>query len=192
MKKTNSLSPTDWIMAGFRALVTGGVQAIKVEAIAKSLKVSKGSFYWHFKDVSTFKSEMLEHWKNIATHDIISTFSTNTYGLDSKEKLRSLIQIATSDLNEPYGGPLVEPAIRNWARYDKNVAMVLDVVDTARLGFVKALFEEIDPDPAQCHSFARILYAALIGLEQLPCLDSDAPQKELNKLLNLMFQKSDV
>jgi len=47
MAKKQTLTANDWIVAGFVALTSGGPPAVKVEAIAKTLKVSKGSFYWH-------------------------------------------------------------------------------------------------------------------------------------------------
>lgn len=68
MAKRNSLTTDDWIRAGFRALTSGGPQAIKVEAIARRLHVSKGSFYWHFKDLSALQGAMLAHWLHSATH----------------------------------------------------------------------------------------------------------------------------
>ena len=75
MKKKNSLEPEDWIKGGFRALASGGEQAIRIEAIAREMKVSKGSFYWHFKNLATLKKDMLEHWAKLATFDIIADLS---------------------------------------------------------------------------------------------------------------------
>ena len=196
MRKTNSLTPIDWIMAGFRALVAGGEQAIKVESIAKNLKVSKGSFYWHFKDVSSLKKEMLRHWEKIATHDIISNLSGDTLAthdneqLSPKEQLRLLVDIATSDVSEPYGGTLVEPSIRSWARYNKDVAEILAKVDNTRMDFVTGLFESAGIPPNQCSLFSRMFYGTLIGLEQLSCYGVSNPRQELNKLLDLIFHQN--
>ena len=39
-----------WIEAALQALATGGPDAIRVEALAASLGVSKGGFYWHFEN----------------------------------------------------------------------------------------------------------------------------------------------
>jgi AcrR family transcriptional regulator len=39
-----------WIGAGLDALATGGPEAMRVEALAQALGVTKGSFYWHFDD----------------------------------------------------------------------------------------------------------------------------------------------
>ncbi|MDH5692770.1 MAG: TetR/AcrR family transcriptional regulator [Gammaproteobacteria bacterium] len=195
MEKTSSLTPIDWIMAGFRALVAGGEQAIKVEPIAKSLNVSKGSFYWHFKDVSSLKKEMLTHWEKIATHDIISVLSGSAPShhneqLTPKEQLRQLVEIATSDASEPYGGALVEPSIRSWARYDKQVAEILASVDNTRLNFVTGLFEQTGLPKQQCAMYSRLLYGTLIGLEQLSCYGISNPRLELNRLLDLIFNQN--
>ncbi|MDH5231635.1 MAG: TetR/AcrR family transcriptional regulator [Gammaproteobacteria bacterium] len=193
MKKANTLTPEDWIKAGFRALVSGGEQAIKAEAIAKSLNVSKGSFYWHFKDVSSLKEEMLKHWETVATHDIIFNLSTNSSAplnndqLSSKEQLRQLIEIVSSDASEPYGGVLAEPSIRSWARYNKDVAETLANVDKTRLAFVARLFESAGIPANQCALLSRLFYGSLIGLEQLSS-NGAKPRVELHKLLDLIFQ----
>lgn len=42
-------SRESWVAAGLQALVEGGVEAVAVEPIAKTLGVTKASFYWHFE-----------------------------------------------------------------------------------------------------------------------------------------------
>lgn len=187
-KKTTKvpLTPDDWIKAGFRALSARGPQAIKVEAIAKTLKVSKGSFYWHFKDVAALKAAMLHHWLQVATHDIIADVSDD--GLGPKEQLRRLVDIATGGRSEPYGGALTEAAIRDWARYDENAAATLKTVDTARRHFLKMLFEKSGIPLAQCVSYANILYATLIGLEQLSPAGALERKNDLSALLTLLLR----
>ncbi len=169
--------------AGFRALSVGGPQAIKVEAIAKALQVSKGSFYWHFKDVSALKAGMLRHWLQVATHDIISDVA----GSGPKEQLSRLVDIATGKKNEPYGGAQAEAAIRDWARYDENAAATLKTVDATRRQFLRVLFEASGVPAAQCASYANILYAALIGLEQLSRMSALERKNDLSTLLALLL-----
>jgi AcrR family transcriptional regulator len=43
-------SREDWIRAAGRRLAQGGAAAVAVEALARDLGVTKGSFYWHFRD----------------------------------------------------------------------------------------------------------------------------------------------
>src|ERR1700730_5847645 len=48
--KSSPLQPDDWIRAAFARLATEGIDAVRVELLARDLGVSKGSFYWHFQD----------------------------------------------------------------------------------------------------------------------------------------------
>ncbi len=183
---TEKLTKEDWIKAGFRALVSGGPQAIKVEPIARGLKVSKGSFYWHFKDAPALRTSMLEHWMKIATKDVVKT--VEAHGFDAKEQLRILIQISTSRASDPYGGRRAEPAIRDWARYDDRAAIVLKSVDMARLQFVHKLFWALGADDAHCTQNATILYGALIGLVALASHGVRDADQNLKALLELLLR----
>ena len=52
------LGPEDWVMAGFRALAADGPQAVRAETLARGLGATKGSFYWHFKDLAALHQAM--------------------------------------------------------------------------------------------------------------------------------------
>jgi AcrR family transcriptional regulator len=51
-----------WIEAGFAKLSRSGVEGVRVEVPAKSLGVTKGSFYRRFKDRAALLSAMLADW----------------------------------------------------------------------------------------------------------------------------------
>lgn len=143
---TTRLSPEDWIAAGFRALARGGLSAIRAEALARELGVSKGSFYWHFKDVPTFRQVMLTHWEDQATERIITMAEEGAP--DAAGRLQLLADLATSDLDGPYGGFHTEAAIRAWARSDPVAGAVQEQVDRRRLDYIAACFAEAGlPDP---------------------------------------------
>jgi AcrR family transcriptional regulator len=165
MQTKTTLSADDWIKAAFRTLSAGGVQAIKAEAIARDLKVSKGSFYWHFKDVPDLKAQMLEHWSRAATGAIIADIEAA--GGSPRDRLRLLVEEATGDRSLPYGGMLAESAIREWGRHDAAAAGALKTVDTHRLAYVAELFGTGGFTADQGAAKARLLYGALIGLETL-------------------------
>ncbi|MBL4807953.1 MAG: TetR/AcrR family transcriptional regulator [Rhodobacteraceae bacterium] len=183
----NTLTATDWIKASFRALTKGGPQAIKAEAIARALKVSKGSFYWHFKNVPALKSAMLDHWVEIGTNNIIHIVRKNP--ADPAAQLRLLMQISTDERSADYGGNQADPAIRDWARYDANAAKALRLVDTKRLAFVTALFLAYGHAEPQAKTSADILYAALIGLEGLSFHGLGDPKIALPVLLETLLSQ---
>ena len=180
------LTPTDWIKAAFRALTSGGPQAIRAEAIARTLKVSKGSFYWHFADVPALKQAMLDHWIKRATQDIIDLVETEAS--DAKARLHLLVQVATTVPVGDYGGILAEAAIRDWARYDKNAAKTLKSVDLKRLDFVENQFRAHGIPSDQSKQRATALYAALIGLDQLSYHGLATPSTDLNALLDQLLK----
>ena len=46
---TDRLTKSDWISHGLATLAKDGANALKVGPMADGLKVSRGSFYWHFR-----------------------------------------------------------------------------------------------------------------------------------------------
>ncbi len=180
-----TLTQTDWIKAAFRALTAGGPQAIKAEAIARDLNVSKGSFYWHFKDVPGLKAAMVAHWQHGATEAIITALDQGK--TPPRDRLYRLMELATSQADADYGGPQVEPAIRDWARYDNGVRTALSAIDKQRIGYVRGLLCDVGQTPNFATQNARILYGALIGLTQLSHLPDQNPQQDLLKLLGKLL-----
>ncbi len=181
MKKKITLNAGDWIKGGFRALTKGGPEAIKVEAIAREMEVSKGSFYWHFKDVGALKKAMLEHWAQLATYGTIEEIESKVGS--GRERLFALVRLATGSQKEQYGGVDIEVAIRGWARFDENAAQMVKKIEMARLNFVGELFEQAGQSKEQSRQNARLLYGAMIGLEQLPGAAGIKVRKDLKALL---------
>lgn len=187
MAAKTPLTSDDWIKASFRALSSGGVQAIRAEAIARDLKVSKGSFYWHFKDVPDLKAQMLEHWAAQATDAIIADVEAN--GGSGRAQLERLVEAATDDRNLVYGGVQAEGAIREWARYDSTAAAVLKAVDQRRLAYVAELFAKCGFSAASGRSGANILYGALIGLEALASGELADLRTDMRALLPALLER---
>lgn len=169
MTEKSKLSALDWIKAAFRALTTKGPQGIKAEALARTLKVSKGSFYWHFKDVAALKAAMLNHWEQQATRQIIAQIDQET--TDPLDRLRDLIEIASSNIAEEYGGDGAEAALRNWAMFDAQAHECVSRVDAQRLNYVESLFSQITQTRDNARINSQILYATLIGASQLEPAD---------------------
>ena len=48
------LSREDWVAAALHIFAWKGIDAVRVEPLAQSLNVTKGSFYWHFKTLNIF------------------------------------------------------------------------------------------------------------------------------------------
>ncbi|MCB6176924.1 TetR/AcrR family transcriptional regulator [Rhodobacter sp. Har01] len=65
MRIIHQLGREDWIEAGLAVLCSQGHAALRVEATARRLGVSKGSFYWHFRDRSAWRDALLGYWEHL-------------------------------------------------------------------------------------------------------------------------------
>ncbi|MEM9427342.1 MAG: TetR/AcrR family transcriptional regulator [Pseudomonadota bacterium] len=157
---TNRLTKEDWIIAGFQALSELGPGALKAELLARRIKSTKGSFYWHFKDVPAFHAAMLEHWKEKAVSDIIDTLAEIP---DPAARFRRLASMASEAAPERYGGFAVEPAIRAWSMYEPRVAQGVAEVDRARIAYLAELLGACD----RPRGLALMVYGAYVGLDDL-------------------------
>ena len=155
----DALAPESWINAGLSKLAAGGVAAIRVEALARDLKVTKGSFYWHFKSRDEFLTRMLETWRKRATIAVIQRFDDNEGPPQSR--LRRLLEMPFASKGSQEGAQ-IELAVRVWGRTDPRTAAILQEVDEMRLAYLTNLFTLISPSgitPAQAHAKAVLAYS---------------------------------
>ncbi len=146
-----------WIDAALRALAAGGPDAVRVEALAASLGVTKGGFYWHFKDRAALLEEMLDSWEQAGTEAVIERVEAES--LPPREKLRLLFELAP-DHSAGFG---IELAIRDWSRRDRGVAARLQRIDERRMRFVKSLFGEFCATESDAEARSMLAYSLLIG-----------------------------
>jgi len=57
------LSQQDWFNAATEAILESGFDQLRVLPLAKRLKVTRGSFYWHFDDLGSFIHLFLDQWQ---------------------------------------------------------------------------------------------------------------------------------
>src|SRR6201995_6193353 len=56
------LSAHDWVQEGFRVLARDGVKALTLGQLCTRLGVTKGSFYWHFSDMTAYRNALIHTW----------------------------------------------------------------------------------------------------------------------------------
>ncbi|OKO78862.1 transcriptional regulator [Bradyrhizobium sp. NAS80.1] len=149
---TEQLSADDWIKEGLKALARNGFTALKADPLAKSMSVSRGSFYWHFADLAAFHSAVLKRWREIAAEQIIADVEA-----DSDDPLKAL-------LRRTFGARLdLERAVRNWAAFDAAAQGAVRAIDRRRLDYIEALLKKRGLEPAAAQARAQILYWTFLG-----------------------------
>lgn len=157
---STTLDAKAWVDAAFDALARGGIDAVRVERLAKDLGVTRGSFYWHFKDRAALYKAMLNEWRSTASVRIFRRLETEKKPV--KSRLSHLLAL-------PFASPKseraasIELAIRLWARADKSVAAAVAQVDRRRLAYFAQLFEEHGASKEDARGRAFLFYAYLMA-----------------------------
>lgn len=149
------LGRVNWIECGLRVLAENGVEAVRVEPVAKLLNVTKGSFYWHFKNREEWLDAVLQSWVSHQTNSII--VQVEKAGGDAIGKLHHLFELAAQADGQ------VENAIRAWANSDAKTAAILAEIDQRRLDYTRDLFLQAGFAPFEALVRARMAYYSLIG-----------------------------
>ena len=150
-----TLTPNDWAMAALRALARGGVAAVSVEALARELGATRGSFYWHFPHRDALLTAALELWERLATDGFIADAEREP---DPRERLQRLIRRAV--VVDPVPG--LEPAITAHADHPA-VAPVLRRVTARRIAYLSRCYGELGATRAMARRRAALAYAAYLG-----------------------------
>ena len=154
------LDPERWVDAAIDVLAKEGVAGLRVEVLAKRCGVTKGSFYWHFKDRQALLDAILERWREGRIRDIEKT----TSGLAGREheQLHYVIEVYGASRNRK--GMSIELAVRDWARHDARAAAIVESVDLYRLECTRRLFVTAGMSDAEAKSRSLLLYACVFGL----------------------------
>lgn len=145
-----------WIEAGLQALAAGGPDAVRVEPLAKALGVSRGGFYWHFKDRGALLEEMLDAWERMSTDEVIERVESE--GGDARDKVRRAGALTFSDSLVP-----IDLAVRDWARRDPAVAERLRHVDNARMDYARSLFSTFCRDEDDVEARSMLAFTLAVG-----------------------------
>ena len=151
---TDRLTKDDWLKRGLKTLATDGAHALKVGPMAAKLKVSRGSFYWHFKDVADFQSQILRVWQERSTDQVIRELETDQAQPDRLKQLMKRAFAGRRDL---------ERAIRSWAAEDAAVARVVAAVDARRVAYIAKMLVSAGVESRKASPRATFLYWAYLG-----------------------------
>lgn len=173
---TPKLGRDDWIQAAYEMLGEGGSAAVSVERLAKRLGVTKGSFYWHFKDRADLLDALRARW----TEQLVIG-RVEAAGGAPEEKIRNLLNIVVRSTRQHRGGSL-ELAMRSWARRDAETARVVEAADQARIDYTARLFRELGFTPDEAEARAFLLYAYIFCQGVFTFADEKALQARIHQL----------
>src|SRR5574337_1266206 len=158
-KPRAQLDRSAWVNAATEILAENGLPGLRVELLAKRLKVTKGSFYWHFKDRSDLLQSVLLAWKEGRIRDIVK--QTQCAPGDERAQIYRLMELYRASRSRR--GMLIELAVRDWAQRDPVPAAVVGEVDDCRLQCARQLFLACGMSVQEATSRSLLLYAYVFG-----------------------------
>ena len=167
MEKTarSSLDRDAWVQAAIGVVATDGMDGLRVEVLARKLGVTKGSFYWHFKDRRDLVGAVLDSWKDGRIRDIRKQTAAQPGG--ELDALRHTIDVYAAAKNRK--GIAIEAAIRMCARQDAATAAIVEEVDATRLDCTHQLFLALGLPEAEAKARSVLLYAYVFGFSMMQC-----------------------
>lgn len=153
------LSAGDWTQAAFERFNADGIGAVRVEAVARDLGTTKGSFYWHFADRAALIRAVLEMWELTETEGLIRLVEQIEPPLD---RLAWLFEVVVQRMKERGGERTlyIEAA-------EAGIHEVVGRVVERRVAYVAGVIEELGFDAVESRRRAALIVAAVIGYQQL-------------------------
>lgn len=146
-----------WVEAGLRALAAGGVDAVRVEVLAKTLGVTKGGFYGYFADRDALLEAMLDTWERESVDDVLAQIEAETPDVLERVRLAGRLTFSSDRLLP------VDLAVRAWARRDPAVAERVRRVDNRRMQLLRDAISTIREDPDEVEAWSLLAFCMAIG-----------------------------
>ena len=178
-------TPRDrWVEQGLQALAAGGPDAVRVEALAKQLGVTKGGFYGSFADRGALLEAMLDTWERESTDEVIDRVERE--GGDPRTKIqRAGLLTFSSDRLLP-----IDLAVRDWARRDEAVAERLRRVDNRRMALLREMIGTFCPDADEVEARSLLAFCVAIGEHFLAADHGDRTRAQvLSRAADLLLDR---
>jgi AcrR family transcriptional regulator len=166
------LTPADWEQAALELIAEKGIGALRVEPLARRLKITKGSFYWHFPGRDDLLARALDRWEQQDRQHLDRSLSADSppsarlaefVWRTSRQTLTHRIYVALCALPD-----------------DPRIGPVLRRVTERRLDYLAAAFEELGLRAVEARHRANLMYSSYVGYLHLQAQalvpDKDEPR----------------
>jgi len=135
-KRSERLTREVWLSRALEHLAQDGKAKLTVDKLVRALGVTKGSFYWHFRDRDDFQQSLVKYWDHQYTQSVIKLVTPLKGSPD--DRLWAIMETVCKEDLARY-----DVAIRAWAAQEPAVVDLVRSVDNSRLRLVRSLFAEL-------------------------------------------------
>jgi AcrR family transcriptional regulator len=179
---TARLQVDDWLLAGYSILAEEGVKSLKIERLCAVVGATRGSFYWHFADIQSYRDALVSSWSEFLQKDRreLEALSAGP----PRERLSKMMALLVSPRQW-----MLERAMREWARSDAAAAAAVRSADRRVLRTVRKVFTDYGFEPDEARLRADTTFAAGIGLLHLAGSAKSVSSKQRERILDLMLRR---
>lgn len=157
--RKSRLSADDWAQAAIDQIADAGISSVAVESMARTLGVTKGSFYWHFPSRDALIAAALSRWEELEMEAIWKYLD----GIeDPSARLREMVNIIAHEykshkifveLVKAFDHPVVTP--------------VIERISARRIDYMRRSYEQSGMTEQEAMNRAQLVYSAYVGFIQL-------------------------
>jgi AcrR family transcriptional regulator len=177
VNRVSKVSPERWLDAARKILIEEGVDHVKIDRLATSLRVTRGGFYHHFHNRGELLDKLLVQWE--ATNTFVPDWPAPKTHDEAAATLKEVTRIL---IEEKDYEPRFDVAVRDWARRSKKAKAALDRVDQARIDFFDALFRAFGYEPREAFIRARVTYFHQVGYYALAIKETKSKRFEYSDM----------
>ncbi len=163
----------DWIAAAREMLIEGGVAAVQINALAARLNVTRGGFYWRFRNRQDLLDHLIIDWQNSNCRQF---FMALDRAGTPRERYRRLVRMF---IDEREFNPALDSAIRQWGNVEPAIGDKVRQSDDSRVEAVKQLLLEAGQDEDEAFVRARIIYFHQVGYYALGIRETRERRRQL-------------
>ncbi|WP_085035399.1 TetR/AcrR family transcriptional regulator [Ensifer aridi] len=151
-------SPDVWLGAAYESLLEAGVDAVKIQPLAKKLNLSRTSFYWFFKDREELLNALVSRWREKNTGNLVKR--AEAYAETVAE---AMLNVFDCWLDSRLFDAQFEFAVRSWALQSPEILAEVQSADQQRLDALSRMFLRFGHDDTHADVRARTIYLVQIG-----------------------------
>ncbi len=157
MARPSRTDPDAWVDAAYERFRHEGLAGVRVEAVARDLGATKGSFYWHFADRRELVDAVMARWEVQETDRYIAEVGVE---LDPRRRIEALVAMV-GQRRPPGEDRLYMAAVA------EGVGDVVARVTRRRIDFIADALTEHGIEPGEAERRALIAVGIVLGIEQL-------------------------
>ena len=159
MARDDKWSRELWIDAAYKRFEQSGLSSVKVEAIAKDLGATKGSFYWHFNNRKSLIDAVMERWERSETDQIIVVAESSD---TPQERLSVLYKVVAARASQRRGEVTLYVDAKR-----EGVQEIVARVSERRVGYIADILVELGFERDEAVRRGLVATAVVLGLQQL-------------------------